>query len=638
MYSINKPDEKIVHQQTLMAQGLLCLVVLACLAAISGWLLNLPSLRSLHLSLVSIPLSLAFNHLLIACSALLSGIDNRSFKLRLLAVLLSTLTLLLTFFSMLWSMLFPGIPGINQTFADILGIQESVNEMSPITAICFTCLSVTLIVRQVRCSPGFKNFSETLSLLTVLLSETALIGWGYGTQILYNWHLFHQAILFPTATMILVSSIGIAILGARDSFLALITKRSQGGYVARRLLPLSIILPVMISIEGGITPYTEMDFLTLVLLFLFSLPVFVLWVSHSLHLLHMSSRKAEWERRRLELLVESSDDAIILISPGENILSWNKGAENIYGWSPEEMIGRPVHKLWSTRESEQENCPFDLDIRHEQAVHTTKTGNSIDVDLTMSPAGSDDENLDGFCLIVRDITEAKRAASLETACRIAAAEESERLRLSRELHDEIGQRLATAGFYVQSAKCALPARSKAGGALEKLSEALNDLGQEIRRVTLELRPSILDAIGLHAAVERYMDGWSERTGIKTVIVWQGQERLSRFEESLVYRVIQEALTNAFKHSHAHLVTVLVKIDSEQFLAVVEDDGVGFEIDKPGRPDALGLSGMKERLNILGGTINFKSSPGNGTTVIISVPRGGSNPVANEKQNQSLARR
>ncbi len=619
MLSIDRPDVTIEKTLARLAQGVLISIAVAAILCIVGWLIRIPLLQCLHFSNIPIPFTNAISYFLLALAGLCSCAADQ--KVRRISVSVLSACLIANTLLSLAPFAPPFGPEVNHRFASMLGVSGTINEMSPLTAACVVLLGLVVLYRQYSITNSTNAVVESFPLLSMFISETALIGWGYGTRALYTWPLFKQHMLLSTATIMLTLSVCFVLLQIGRGYMSILAKRSQGGYVARRLLPVTILLPVLISLMGGLTHYTEQDFLTLVVLFVVTLPFFVLWVSTSIHQLHLTTRISEWQRLQLQHFIEQSNDAIITVTPSGKILSWNNGAESIYGWSSKEQVGKNIRSLWSPEFQERASQIIDSskDVVQAQSVHTTDNGDAIDVALTVSPIRSVDQVLEGFSVTIRDVTEAKKAQSIQTALRIAAAEEGERVRLARDLHDEIGQRLASAGFYVQSALSSSPENSAIHSELNKLSLALSELGQEIRRVTLELRPSVLDSVGLHAAIERYIDEWSERTGIASDVQWKGPSRLPSLMETMIYRVLQEALTNAFKHSRASQITVLVDIRSDRFLGVIADDGVGFGVLERARADALGLSGMQERLNLIGGELNIKSRIGDGTTVIVNVP-------------------
>jgi signal transduction histidine kinase len=208
--------------------------------------------------------------------------------------------------------------------------------------------------------------------------------------------------------------------------------------------------------------------------------------------------------------------------------------------------------------------------------------------------------------------------SRDVVRRVVEAQELERARLARELHDETGQALTSILLGLKPLESAAESEG-AREAVASLRELVVATLQDVRRLAVELRPSALDDFGLVPAVERLTDTFREQSGLVVELEAQlGAERLPPETETALYRVIQEAFTNIVKHSGANRVSILLQRNASSALAVVEDDGAGFE---PGRArdDALGLAGMRERLALVGGRLRIESSSGAGTTLVAEVP-------------------
>ena len=202
--------------------------------------------------------------------------------------------------------------------------------------------------------------------------------------------------------------------------------------------------------------------------------------------------------------------------------------------------------------------------------------------------------------------------------RVVEAQELERRRLARELHDETGQALTSILLGLKALEERLDEAGSRAAAAE-LRELLVATLQDVRRLAVELRPSALDDFGLVAALERLAASISEQTGIE--IDFEPAlttERLPDEVETALYRIVQESLTNVVKHAKARNVSILLSRKPGAVKAVVEDDGRGFD---PARDtgDGFGLVGMRERLALLGGRLEVESSEGAGTTVAAEVP-------------------
>jgi signal transduction histidine kinase len=202
--------------------------------------------------------------------------------------------------------------------------------------------------------------------------------------------------------------------------------------------------------------------------------------------------------------------------------------------------------------------------------------------------------------------------------RVVSAQEAERRRLARELHDETGQALTSILLglrAVEDAEGELELREAIGEVRDLVRSTLRD----VRRLAVELRPTALDDFGLVPALERLTDSFAEQTGIS--VDFQASltsGRLPTEIETALYRIVQESLTNIVKHARAGSVSVVLTRKEDAVSVVVEDDGVGFE---PGRPrdGGIGLLGMQERVALLGGRLAIESRPGAGTTFVAEVP-------------------
>jgi len=204
--------------------------------------------------------------------------------------------------------------------------------------------------------------------------------------------------------------------------------------------------------------------------------------------------------------------------------------------------------------------------------------------------------------------------------RAMQAHEEEARRIARELHDEAGQLLAS----VHIALDGLAQRTaESAETIQRLHELLDRVEEQLRRLSRELRPTILDDLGLGPALEWLTQGIHQRTGIR-ISVRAAIGRLEAGVETALYRIVQEALTNAVRHGRASAIDVQVRERDGAAEAVVRDDGIGFDaresLSRRGEP-GLGLLGMRERAEALGGRLDLDSSPGRGTAVSVIIPLG-----------------
>jgi signal transduction histidine kinase len=209
--------------------------------------------------------------------------------------------------------------------------------------------------------------------------------------------------------------------------------------------------------------------------------------------------------------------------------------------------------------------------------------------------------------------------------RLGTAQEDERRRVSRDLHDTIGQLMAGLSLAFKAVETSGHLPAAAAAKLAEAQQVANALGKEVNALAVRLRPTALDDVELEPALGQLVTEWSARAGIPADFqaVGLGPGRLPADVETAIYRVVQEALTNVARHAGAAQVSVTVTRSTGLVTAVVEDDGAGF--DPAEAPDGrLGLLGMRERVALVGGEADVESSPGGGTVVLarIPVPEGG----------------
>jgi signal transduction histidine kinase len=203
--------------------------------------------------------------------------------------------------------------------------------------------------------------------------------------------------------------------------------------------------------------------------------------------------------------------------------------------------------------------------------------------------------------------------------RVVGAQELERRRLARELHDETGQALTSILLGLKSLEDALGDEEQRGAAVAGLRKLVVATLQDVRRLAVELRPKVLDDFGLVAALERLTESFGEQTEIRVRFESSlGDERLPPEAETALYRIVQESLTNVVKHAHAHSVSIVLARKPGAVALVIEDDGRGFDVAET-RDGGFGLEGMRERVGLFGGSLQIESRAGAGATIVAEVP-------------------
>jgi PAS domain S-box-containing protein len=227
-----------------------------------------------------------------------------------------------------------------------------------------------------------------------------------------------------------------------------------------------------------------------------------------------------------------------------------------------------------------------------------------------------------------DLTERKQAdaerARTEMLARLVFAQEDERRRIAREMHDQFGEQLTALARGIGRLKELSGDHLDLQEGIEALEAVAQQIDRDVDHLVWKLRPTALDDLGLRAALASYVNDWSKRVRISAELHTSGllDDRLASETETALYRIAQEALTNVAKHSNARKVDVILERRADHVLLIVEDDGVGFDFDDAGaRGDGFGLLGMQERAALVGANLQIESTPGEGTTILVRMPVG-----------------
>jgi PAS domain S-box-containing protein len=336
--------------------------------------------------------------------------------------------------------------------------------------------------------------------------------------------------------------------------------------------------------------------------------------------------------KQLAAIVESSDDAIIGKTLDGTILSWNLGAERMYGYSATEMIGQPISVL-APPEWPDELPDIIARLQRGEEIEQLETkrrrrdGAEIDVLLKVSAIRNGSGEIVGASTIARDNTHLKAQAELERdlaerralLAHLVTAAEEERARIAGDIHDDSIQAITAAGMRLQILRRKLhdPEQLKLLGELE---QTIGLSIERLRHLLFELRPPVLDTEGLSAAVEMYLEDAAEGSETRYQLEDKLRSQPSAQTRTILYRIVQEALVNIRKHAVATDATVLLREQGGGYLVRIADDGVGFAVDQA-KPISghLGLAAMRERAMLADGWMRIESAPGDGTTIEVWVP-------------------
>lgn len=332
----------------------------------------------------------------------------------------------------------------------------------------------------------------------------------------------------------------------------------------------------------------------------------------------------ESEERYRELF-ENAKDAIYVHDLSGRYVSVNRAAETLSGYSREEILGKHYSNFVAPRNLKhaRTNLCKKLDEADEtiyEVFMITKDKRAVPVEVSSRLIHENGVPV-GVQGIVRDITERKRAqdALQNYSRRLIEAQESERQHIARELHDEIGQVLTAVKINLQSIQRLGPDSDWTPPLFESIGIVDEALGR-VRELSIELRPSLLDDLGLSAALRWYVDRYAQRTGIRAEVMngFEEEGRLPRELETACFRIAQEALTNVVRHARANSVSVKLERLRERLVLTISDDGIGFDVEglfsNASTMAALGLRGMEERALAVRGKIEIESALQNGTRV------------------------
>jgi PAS domain S-box-containing protein len=358
---------------------------------------------------------------------------------------------------------------------------------------------------------------------------------------------------------------------------------------------------------------------------------------------------SQQETAKTEAVIAALGDGLVIIDREFQIVYQNEVSRKMIG----NLTGQICYRAGDGRQTICENCPVERSFRDGQ-VHrierTWTTGKTnLPVDITSSPLRDSSGEIIGVIEVVRDITERKRAEEvlsrsrneLEILVRERTAEltmmndqlrnlsthlqnarEDERTRIAREVHDDLGQSLTALKIDLSLLRKRLPPEQKAAiERAESMDVLVEATIQSVKRISMDLRPGILDHLGLTAAIEWQAEEFEKRTGIPCRVVFEPEEiSLDKDRTTTVFRIFQEVLTNAARHADATKISVLLTEQADGLMLHVEDNGKGITEKELSDPNSLGLLGMRERVNTWGGSLSISGSRDKGTAVTVLIPR------------------
>lgn len=335
--------------------------------------------------------------------------------------------------------------------------------------------------------------------------------------------------------------------------------------------------------------------------------------------LRRSQTLYQWERNKLNSVLASMVSPLAVIKSDMTIDFVNPVFERMFG---KEFLGRPYPSLFGQSSDLGLQCLKAIEGREIEKLEF-EAPNGRTWQVTVSPGIEDQEQEIRAVLVFQDITERKvyERQLQRLSERMIHLQEEERSRISRELHDELGQGLTALKLDAAWLKDHLSGEKKnVRERFQEMCELIDGSLNTVRRISADLRPGILDDMGLGAAVEWYASELERRSGIECLTLLDlPKRRLARYIETGIYRIVQEALTNVVRHAMASMVTISMKQQGQKLLIEISDNGLGIKAEKIRSPLSTGISSMRERAEILSGILEVKGNPGEGTQVKMEVP-------------------
>ena len=352
-------------------------------------------------------------------------------------------------------------------------------------------------------------------------------------------------------------------------------------------------------------------------------------------------RSLSEQRDLLQVTLASIGDAVIATNTRGRITFMNPVAEELTGWRESNARGHALEEVFRTVDDDSGKVVINpvervlaTGILTGLSNHTrliSKSGVEIPIDNNAAPIRHEEE-IKGVVLVFSDVSERKAAErslrEREIMQRIVEAQEAERHRIARDLHDHLGQKMTALRLGIENIVCKAPRDRAFSRAVDALQGAAANIDQDIGYLSWELRPTELEDLGLADALQSFVREWSIQFATQAEFHLSDPDldspaRFSPTVETNLYRIVQEALHNVVKHADATCVNVLLQRRNDQLILIIEDDGKGFDPRPPTgslrRSEGLGIVGMRERAALLKGTFEIETSPLGGTSIVVSVP-------------------
>ncbi|HEU4924237.1 MAG TPA: PAS domain-containing sensor histidine kinase, partial [Burkholderiales bacterium] len=351
----------------------------------------------------------------------------------------------------------------------------------------------------------------------------------------------------------------------------------------------------------------------------------------------VAEHRTEASEQQLGAIVDSAMDAIISVDAAQKIVLFNRAAEQVFGVRREEVLGTSLDRFLPARFRGAHRGHIEhfgstgVTSRRMGDVTTLwalrADGEEFPIEASISQSGASGKR--HYTVILRDITRRKQFEDAlkasqrelrELSARVLEAREEEKAHIARELHDELGQLLTALKMDLGWLRERLPADPELAARAAEMGALLDRTVGSTRRISADLRPLMLDDLGLADAAAWLVEDFAKRSGVACRIdVSEDVQGVSKAVATAVYRAVQESLTNIARHSGAKNAWVVLGATDGVVHVEIEDDGRGIASEDLAKSRSLGLKGMRERISFLGGSLDIGRAPRGGTRLKLTVP-------------------
>ena len=458
-----------------------------------------------------------------------------------------------------------------------------------------------------------------------------------------RWHpvlRYGLAIVCFGATVglsILLSKLGVRLNLTIPIVLALVATAWYGGRGPGLLI--SILFQATTILFTPIPPDSSVGLAVFGYFSVFALYIFLVFLISNVREIQLRLRE---QRDLLKVTLSSIGDGVVATDTKGLITFMNPVAEKFTGW--DEDSGKGLHLEQVVQIVNEDTREFVINPVHRvletgtivglanHSVLIAKDGSEMPIDDSAAPI-IDKGKIMGVVLVFSNVTERKLAESAQRESMmmqgLVEAQEAERRRIARDLHDHLGQKMTALRLRIEALNENSSGDPRLGEMIERVQDSAAQIDRDIAYLSWELRPTELENLGLVDALCSFVREWSRQYGIPADFHISNadraelQNRLSQKTETNIYRIVQEALNNVLKHADAKEVSVLFHNRKDHMVLIIEDDGRGFDRETEPldttRLGGQGIIGMRERAAVMNGVLEIDSNKGGGTTVMVRIP-------------------